>query len=357
MSKYTTQLRYICEAKAGLTESSTDFAAVIDASYSQILHPDTPLFDPAYAPVLYKKIIKHYYFDEIAHETVGQFIMRINTKLDEILPYYNMFYRSAALTFNPLYDVDYTVEGNKEDNNTDNRTRTDNLQMERTDDLETLRTDNLQMERTDDLETLRTDNLQSQRTDNLQMERTDDLETLRTDNLQSQRTDNLSNHGESTSYELFSDTPEGSLSGVENENYLTTAKKTTSEADGTNTGTQTTADTGTQKTDNTGTQTVENTGTQTTADTGTQKTDNTGTQTVENTGTQKTDNTGTQIIENTGTQTNNAIIHNVNEYAEHVFGKRGGSSYSKMLQEFRDTFINIDMLIINELKDCFMGVY
>ena len=389
MSKYTTQLRYICEAKAGLTESTSDFTAVINASYDKIIHPDTPLFDPAYAPVLYKKIIKHYYFDEIAHETVGQFIMRINIKLDEILPYYNMLYKSAALDFNPFYDVDYTVEGNREDNNTDNRTRTDDLQSQRTDDLETLRTDNLQMERTDDLETLRTDNLQTERTDdletlrtdNLQTERTDDLETLRTDNLQSQRTDNLqsqrtdnlANHAESTSYDLFSDTPEGSLSGVDQENYLSTAKKVTSEADGTNTGTQTTADTGTQvtadtgtqKTENSGTQTVENTGTQktensgtqTVENTGTQKTENSGTQTVENTGTQKTENSGTQTVANTGTQTNNAIIHNINEYAEHVFGKRGSTSYSKMLQEFRDTFINIDMLIINELKNMFMGVY
>ena len=325
MSKYTTQLRYICEAKAGLTESTSDFTAVINASYDKIIHPDTPLFDPAYAPVLYKKIIKHYYFDEIAHETVGQFIMRINIKLDEILPYYNMLYKSAALDFNPFYDVDYTVEGNREDNNTDNRTRTDDLQSQRTDDLETLRTDNLQMERTDDLETLRTDNLQTERTDDLETLRTDNLQSQRTDNLQSQRTDNLANHAESTSYDLFSDTPEGSLSGVDQENYLSTAKKVTSEADGTNTGTQTTADTGTQVT----------------ADTGTQK----------------TENSGTQTVANTGTQTNNAIIHNINEYAEHVFGKRGSTSYSKMLQEFRDTFINIDMLIINELKNMFMGVY
>ena len=187
--------------------------------------------------------------------------------------------------------------------------------------------------------------------------RTDNLQSQRTDNLQSQRTDNLANHGESTSYELFSDTPEGSLSGVENENYLTTAKKTTSTANGTNTGTQTTADTGTQTVADTGTQKTENSGTQTVADTGTQKTENSGTQTVADTGTQKTENSGTQTIENTGTQKNDTIIHNLNEYAEHVFGKRGGTSYSKMLQEFRDTFINIDMLIINELKDMFMGVY
>ena len=245
MSKYTTQLRYICESKAGAVESTDDYIRIIDRSYQKIIHPETKLFDPDYEPILYKKIIRHYYFDEIAHETTGQFIMRLNTKLDEILPYYNQLYASAALEFNPFNDVDYTRTGNKEDNNTNNQTRTDNLT--------------------------------------------------------STRTDNLANHAESEQYELFSDTPEGSLAGVDQENYLSTAKKVTSEADGTNTGTQTYADTGTQK--------------------------------------------------------NDAVIHNINEYFEHITGKMGTADYSSLLIKFREAFINIDMMIINELKNLFMLVY
>ena len=391
MSKYTTQLRYLCEQKAGYLESQDDYVTVINKSYNKIIHPETPLYDRTYEPVLYKKIIRHYYFDEIGHETAAQFIMRLNMKLDEILPYYNQLYRSAALEFNPFYDVDYYTAGNREDNNTDDRTRTDDLQNKRTDDLQTertddltslrtddltsLRTDDLQTERTDDLTSLRTDNLQSERTDDLTNTRTDNLNSQRTDNLTGTRTDNLANSATSTSTELFSDTPEGSLSGVTtgSGSYLTTAKKIDSSASGTNTGTQTTvntgtqttADTGTQTTKNTGTQTVKDTGTQTVKDTGTQTTENTGTQSTENTGTQTTENTGTQTTENTGTQTfkatgtqtNNAVIHNLNEYFEHVYGKRGGATYSELLLKFRETFLNIDMMIINDLKDLFMQVY
>lgn len=245
MSKYTMQLRYLCEMKAGLTESTGDYLSVINASYDKIIHPQTALYDPSYAPVLYKKILSHYYFDEIGHETAAQFIMRLNTKLDEILPYYNMLYKSAALEFNPLYDVDYTRTGNREDNNTADRTRTDNLTAERTDDL--------------------------------------------------------ASHSESVDWDTFSDTPEGSLTGVDNNSYLTTARKLDSEADGTNTGTQT--------------------------------------------------------MVNTGTQTNNDKIHNINEYFEHVTGKMGGTDYSSLLLKFRETFLNIDMMIINELNNLFMGVY
>lgn len=293
MSKYTMQLRYLCEMMAGLTESTGDYTAVINASYGKIIHPDTALYDPAYAPVLYKKILRHYYFDEIAHETAAQFIMRLNTKLDEILPYYNQLYTSAALEFNPFYDVDYTKNGNSKDNNTINRTRTDNLSALRTDNLSALRTD--------------------------------DLTALRTDNLQSKRTDNLKSHSESLDWDTFSDTPEGSLSGVDNNSYLTTARKIDSEADGTNTGDQTM--------------------------------NNTGTQTNKNSGTQKTDNTGTQKTDNTGTQTNNDIIRNINDYYEHVVGKMGTTDYSTLLTRFRDTFLNIDMMIIEELHNLFMGVY
>ena len=269
MSKYTMQLRYLCEMMAGLTESTGDYTAVINASYTKIIHPETAVYDPAYAPVLYKKILRHYYFDEIAHETAAQFIMRLNTKLDEILPYYNQLYASAALEFNPFYDVDYTRNGNSEDNNTIDRTRTDNLSALRT----------------------------------------DDLSALRTDNLKSKRTDNLKSHSESLDWDTFSDTPEGSLTGVNNNSYLTSARKIDSEADGTNTGDQT----------------------------------------MDNTGTQKTDNTGTQ--------TNDDVIHNINEYFEHVVGKMGTTDYSTLLTRFRDTFLNIDMMIIEELHNLFMGVY
>ena len=279
MSKYTTQLRYICESKAGLKESSDSYIEVVNAAYPKIIHPVTDLFDKAYESVLYPKILRHYYFDEIAHETAGKFIMRLNTKLDEILPYYNQLYLSQLLEFNPLYDFEYWTEGNREDNNTDNRTRTDNLT--------------------------------SQRTDNLKSKRTDDLTGLRTDDLHS--------HAETENWDLFSDTPQGTIADTDLKAnaYLSNARKQTGEAD----------------------------------------TDNTGTVTNKNTGTQTTDDTGTQTIDNTGTQTNNAIIHNLNEYAEHVWGKRNGQSYAALLKEFRETFLNIDVMVIEELQRLFMQIY
>ena len=231
MSKYTTQLRYICEEKAGLLESTGDYNKIIAESYKKIIHPETALFDPEYEAVLFPKIIRHYYFDEIAHETVAHFVFKLNLKLDEILPYYNQLYESALLEFNPLTDVDYTVKGEKHDNNTADITRTDNL------------------------------------------------------------VNSVTNKNK----DLVSDTPQGTLDNVDINNNLYITGATVTD--------------------------------------------------------------GIINNENRGTQKHANVIKNNNEYIERVTGKRGGLTNSEMLLKFRETFLNVDMMIINNLKNCFMGVY
>ena len=56
-------------------------------------------------------------------------------------------------------------------------------------------------------------------------------------------------------------------------------------------------------------------------------------------------------------ETSEQTIKNVEDYLQHVKGKRGGITYSKMLEEYRKTFLNIDMQVINELKDLFMNIW
>lgn len=53
----------------------------------------------------------------------------------------------------------------------------------------------------------------------------------------------------------------------------------------------------------------------------------------------------------------NTMQNGIENYISHVIGKEGTETYSEMLMKFRDTFLNIDMMIINELKDLFMNVY
>ena len=80
MSKYTTELRFICETLAGLKESVgyADTAHVIEQAAPIIFSFPFPIDDEAYRPILERKIIRHYYTREISEETVcGNFALKL----------------------------------------------------------------------------------------------------------------------------------------------------------------------------------------------------------------------------------------------------------------------------------------
>ena len=53
---------------------------------------DYPIFDESYRDGLNQKIVNHFLMREIAHETIELFIHRLNTKMREIMPYYNQVF-------------------------------------------------------------------------------------------------------------------------------------------------------------------------------------------------------------------------------------------------------------------------
>ena len=263
MGKYTTEVRFICENYAGLSESKGQNSVneVIKASRDKVFDFDFPIYDENYRSVLETKILKHYYTREIGCETVGLWKHFLDMKMNEIMPYYNQLYKSATIEFNPMYDFDYNTTSNR------------NIGHDET-------------------------------TSNQSKEEYSDSET---------RTDNLAHHdttvNSDTSRDKYSDTPQGALTNVENETYLTNARIIDDNGTVTNDGS--------------------------------------------NTGTQKNDNSGNRNGNESGTRKFNSTY----EYVEHVSGKRNGITYSKMLMEYRDTFINIDIMVINELSDLFMNLW
>ena len=279
MSKYTTELRFICETSAGLTDSEgyTSTKEIIEKSRKKIFDFDYPIFDENYRSVLETKIIKHYYTREIGAETVGLWKFWLDERMNRIMPYYNQLYKSELLDFNPLYDTDITTDSNRkekhEENTTDSNVRTDNLASSNT--------------------------------------RTDDLKTS------NEHEDHDTDSGTNDSLQAYSDTPQNGLTGVTNLNYLTNATKNTGSDSNTH--------------------------------------NNDGSYETKNTGTQTNHATQTGTVSDSGTGTKN--YDNVNDYLEHVKGKRGTESYAKMLQEYRKTFLNIDQMVINSLSDLFMGVW
>lgn len=303
MSKYTTELRYICEVNAGLKESAgfSQIDNVISKSWNKIFTTTAPLFDESYRQVLFSKILKHYYTQEIAYETVGLWLYHMNTKMEEILPYYNKIYKAVQADYDILTDTDYTDQGgsqgsrNETVNNTGNKDAT------------------------------RTDNLQTKREDNLTDSTTNDLEQVQENDLE------ISDNGSSsnTQQNNFQATPQGSLTMVSDMNYLTDARRITD--DGTNSNTQT--------------------------NTGTVTTNNTGTQEVEHTGSQTTNYTGTQIQNDTYSDNKTGDYTNTENYVHTITGKRGNMTYAAMVDDYISRLKNVDMLIIKEFEKEFMQLW
>ena len=275
MSRYTTEVRYICETSSGLLESVgySKVDEVIQKSLPVIFDFDFPIFDEKYRGILESKILKHYYTREIAFETVGLWKLKLATKMNEIMVYYNQLYKSELLEFNPLYDVDITRQHISDSDGTRGTTSSDNSKYD------------------------------SNRDTNVTGRNSSDIDSSVTGNTNSNRKD------------MYSDTPQGTITDLESGKYLTNARINND---------------------------VENNSSKTSGTT----TDSIDTDTSEN-------------INTTKNQTRNEDVKfsNLETYIETVKGKQGSGDYSEMLKKFRTTFLNIDMMIIEELSDLFFNLW
>lgn len=315
MSKYTTEVRFICENASGMGESVgyRSIDAVISGAIPKVFDFTFPIFDESYRNVLCSKILKHYYTREICEETVGLWKHRLSTRLNEIMPYYNQLYKSEALEFNPLFDVEYTRGGER------TRDGTDNVTKSNTQDTEENITN--QTDKTTD-------------SDGGYSETKERTISGSNDN-DSETTTEASTTINKTERDMYSDTPQGALTNLESGEYLTNARKKTGEENNETTG----SSNGTSKTTYSEANNDNSSGT------------NNFLETVN-------DNfTGNRTVKNTEIGNDNRTISSTEDYLEHISGKMGSISYSKMLMEYRETFLNIDMMVINALADLFFNLW
>lgn len=307
MSKYTTEVRYICEHYAGLDESVgyDNVEQVINNCLTKVFDFNFPIFDETYRSVLETKILRHYYTREIGLETVGLWKLKLNTKLNEIMPYYNQLYKSELIKFNPLYDVDLTRErkvegkGTKDTENTEKRNGSNNVE-----------------------------NSQNTDVDNNENVSDNDSRNNKT-NSTANGTQNQSNTGNGTN--MYSDTPQGAITDLQAGKYLTNATIDSA--------TNTFAGASNDTTEQTVDETVNNE----------RNSDGSSSTSVEGT----TDTTFNSNMNGTS----NTTLSNTEDYLERVIGSNGGESFSKRIDDYRRTFINIDMMVINELEELFFGLW
>lgn len=242
MSKYTTEIRFICESLSGLSESegADKVDDIIESARTKIFDFDYDIFDTDYKPVLESKILSHFYTREIGLETYGLFHLKLQTKMREIMPYYNQLYESELIQINPMTDVSYSRSGSE--------------------------------------------------SNSLSESTFSSLSTSES---------NLSSEIHSNSmWNMFQDTPQNGLNGVESMEYLTNA----------------TLDKGHET------------------------------------------NSASDLTAIASAGRGSADRKDLKSYLEKFEGYRSNNP-SKLLQEYRKTFLNIDLMVIGELEELFMQLW
>ena len=387
MAKYTTEVRSICEQKAGLEESKgfNDIDTILDASWDKIFTTHCTIFDEQYRSVICKKILKHYYTREIGLETVGLWMLFMNRKLEEILPYYNQLYNSELIQFNPMHNMDLTKNRSKAGQEAGGTSATGGSLLSESiiGSKNTTGSENKNKTRSEDEDiTVTGQNAKTKST-------TEDEDTTFTSstNTQDSSTSTSAEMGTSerdisrsrdndvidtgASRDSYSDTPQGTVSNVEDNSYLTNYRRVTDnrsnvtdEAEITNDDTSTSMS---------GTYTDSSTGSKGTIDVTDKgivnnETENDSSRDVTDRGITGTEAETKQNVVNesdskskmntaTNNSTTTSTLSTTESYIETVVGNNGSYNFSRLLQDFRDTFLNIDMMVINEFKGLFMGLW
>lgn len=112
MSKYTTELRFICEHLAGYEESKgyNSVDSVIEKTWKDIFSFSFPIYKESYRKELCSKIIRHFYTRELGFETYGRWKLALQSKMNEIMPYYNRLYTVLDEKFELLKSQDLYIE-------------------------------------------------------------------------------------------------------------------------------------------------------------------------------------------------------------------------------------------------------
>lgn len=307
MSKYTTEVRYICEQKAGLKESVgfNNINSVLEKSWDKIFTTNWEIFDESYRKILCEKILRSYYTREICAETVGLWQLWLDSTLCEIMPMYNQLYKTTIYEFNPLYNTDMTTTFTKTVTGNDSKTTTGNNS------------------KWNDVSTFS----KNTKTDDYTVKDSSKTDSTSKGNTNSE----ISNNDTFDETNKFNDTPQGGVNGIESGNYLTDIRMIS------RTGTTTNSSDENSTSSLNGTYTNENLNKGTTVNEGSTRSN--------------TSENGTANASETGTS------ETTETWTEKVMGKNNSENYGQLLVEFRKSIINIDKMIIDELKSLFMQLW
>ena len=266
MSKYTTELRFICESYNTDTSDSVTTEDIISNAVPKIFDFEYPIFDESYKSTLEENILRHYYTREICCETVARWKMFLSDRMKLIMPKYNLMYKNLKdIQDKLLFTTDMTEDYQGTGTNTNTSTSTGSSTNETSGNAEN------------------------------------------TSNTKSGAT----SHSASDAWQTANDTPQGALTGIENNQYLSSATHNKGTSD--------------QNSDSTAT----------------------------GSSTAKSTQTSTNESNNTSSGSGNTTQN----YVRKLLGKNGGSEYINIYNKLVNSYLDIDELIIDELADLFFQLW
>lgn len=374
MAKYTITLLELAEDLTNSEYVASKGSELIASLSAYLFDFDYPMYNPMHKAEFQEKFIRHYLMREIGQETPALFKLFLQSRLLDIMPYYNILYEINDLLsqIDILNDRDLTTETHRHDKTDEDRILNGDNQYYGTDtesgkdqrDIED-RNNVLEISRdTGDLEHTKNENTKNDTT------RTNDLKSTQTSNDKVTHDGTLDErtYGQADTIEqgnqANSDFPQANVYAATNQYYSTGQENHGEKQNNTDeTRTSTTGSVDTSNWDRTNT----DTGTVTDNATGTIVASNMEIRNLEN---MKNDtaNSDKREFYNTNYNTNtnrsevlrrvDGLLRQINgKGKKREYGRTGRKSVAELLAEYRDTYANVDYLIIRECRDLFMLIY
>lgn len=126
MSKYTIMIKDIVNSY-NEADSLKKIDEKLEVARGYIFDFDYPVIDEVTKARIEKAILKHYYYREIAFETIGMFKIKLNDRLNLIMSRYNSLYEKQDLTVSP-YVNSYLKETGTSNNSTNSDVKNEDWQ-------------------------------------------------------------------------------------------------------------------------------------------------------------------------------------------------------------------------------------
>lgn len=311
---------------------------VLDMGYDLGLK-NYPIFSESHRQELNEKIVNHFRYREIGYETVTQFIFALNRKMFEIMPFYNRLYESEELEISALTNYSYDEISKKTGNDLLEKTGTDTNKQTG----DSTRTDT-------GTQTNEQTGADKQTFEDVKNKTTygsnENENTTTTSDVKHGQT--TTTEGTNTSKRVHSDTPQGMLSAnfPESANYASDADVTKN----------TNASTVTQGGTDSNSGTVKSLKGKSGSDESVQTGDIVTTHDTQGKLTNDLSSKNEFNADSSTTYGSNAKQNYDNQLATNKKGYQGISP-SELLQKYRETFLNIDMLVISELEELFISIF